>query len=332
MSSRHPVIPSASPPIISPPTDADEPSTLRAWFYLIGLSIQRQARMREMAYIALALLGLAVALVWIFTATDRWNMNNWRLSRRDGTLDFKELTIFLDASISRGASPGIPSVIAMQQAMLAGIRFGMDRSEFYVFSNTVIFSILVSFLLPIWSLSFATQAMAGEREGTSMVWLLTRPLSRPGIYLAKYLAQLPWSLGLTLGGFSLICLVGGRPGAMALAMFWPAILCGTLAFTALFHLIGSFFKRPAIVSLVYAFFLEVWMGNMPGYLKRSSISFYVRCMMFDAGQDYDVRPESPSVYLPVDGSTASWILALTTMALVLLGMLLFSRSEYVTVD
>jgi hypothetical protein len=332
MSSRDPVIPSASPPVISPPTDADEPSTLRAWFYLIWLSIQRQARMREMAFIALALLGLAVALVWIFTATDRWNMNNWRLSRRDGTLDFKELTIFLDASISRGASPGIPSVMGMQQAMLAGIRFGMDRSEFYVFSNTVIFSILVSFLLPIWSLSFATQAMASEREGASMVWLLTRPLSRPGIYLAKYLAQLPWSLGLTLGGFSLICLVGGRPGEMALSLFWPAILCGTLAFTALFHLIGSFFKRPAIVSLVYAFFLEVWMGNMPGYLKRSSISFYVRCMMFDAGQDYDVRPESPSVYLPVDGSTASWILALTTMALVLLGMLLFSRSEYVTVD
>ena len=165
-----------------------------------------------------------------------------------------------------------------------------------------------------------------------MVWLLTRPLSRPGIYLAKYLAQLPWSLGLTLGGFAWICWVGGRPGALALSLFWPAILCGTLAFTALFHLIGSFFKRPAIVSLVYAFFLEVWMGNMPGYLKRLSISFYVRCMMFDAGQDYEVRPESPSVYLPVEGPTACWILALTTMVLVVLGMGLFSRSEYVAVD
>ena len=31
-----------------------------------------------------------------------------------------------------------------------------------------------SFLVPIWSLSFATEALGGERESGSMIWLLTR--------------------------------------------------------------------------------------------------------------------------------------------------------------
>jgi hypothetical protein len=74
------------------------------------------------------------------------------------------------------------------------------------------------------------------------------------------------------------------------------------------------------------------MGNMPGYLKRASISFYTRCMLFDAGQDFGVEPEKPSVYLAVDGTTASIVLLGVTVVLLLLGMFLFSRAEYVTTD
>ena len=42
-------------------------------------------------------------------------------------------------------------------------------------------------------------------------------------------------------------------------VFWS-----TLTFCALFYLIGAFFRRPAVLALVYAFFLEVIIGNMPG--------------------------------------------------------------------
>src|SRR5947209_11596010 len=36
-------------------------SPLRAWLFLLGLSIRRQARMRQMVWIALGLLGLVLA-------------------------------------------------------------------------------------------------------------------------------------------------------------------------------------------------------------------------------------------------------------------------------
>ena len=45
---------------------------------------------------------------------------------------------------------------------------------------------VVSFLLPIWSLSFATEALGGERETNSLVWLLIRPLPRPAILIRAW--------------------------------------------------------------------------------------------------------------------------------------------------
>jgi hypothetical protein len=152
------------------------------------------------------------------------------------------------------------------------------------------------------------------------------------IYLARYVALLPWALGLSLGGFALICLAGGAPGRLALSLYWPGVLWAALAFASLFLLIGAAFKRPAIVALVYSFCLEAILGNLPGYMKRVSVSFYARCIMSDDASRYGIVPEAPLVFLPVDGMTAAIVLAIASAALLGLGMWVFSRSEYVEVE
>ena len=63
-------------------------------------------------------------------------------------------------------------------------------------------------------------------------------------------------------------------------------------------------------------------------LFRSSLSFYTRCLMFDAAKPYGVHPEKPSIYLPVDRVTAWSVLCLATAVLLVLGMVIFARSEY----
>jgi ABC-type transport system involved in multi-copper enzyme maturation permease subunit len=188
--------------------------------------------------------------------------------------------------------------------------------------------LFLSFLLPVFNLSFATEALGGERESNSLIWLLSRPLPRPAVYLAKFAALLPWTLGLNLGGFGLFCLAGGTTGWLAFRLYWPAVLVATLAFSSLFYLMGAFFRRPAVAAIVYAFFLEVILGNMPGYLKRISIGFYARCMMFDAASAYSIQPERPEVFLPVEGVTALGVLLGLTIALLGIGTIVFSRSQY----
>jgi ABC-type transport system involved in multi-copper enzyme maturation permease subunit len=283
-----------------------------------------------MVWIAVALMVLSVVLVGLNTAKGRWGIGHWREPKRPEQTwqEWSAMPTYRQHAEQmiavRMALPWPMPADAIGPACAAVV----DRSDFLVFSKVVVFSVFLSFLLPMWSLSFATEALGGERESNSMLWLLTRPLPRPTIYLAKFVALLPWSLGLNLVGFVLLCLAAGRPGPMAIRLFWPAVVCGTLAFSALFHLMGAFLHRPAIVAIVYSFFLETIMGNMPGYLKRLSISFYARCMMYDAAQVQGLQPEKPSIYLPVDGDTACWVLLGVTLALLVIGMVWFSRTEY----
>src|SRR5690242_3529098 len=76
------VIPSSRHPVI--------PSPLRAWLALVALSIRRQARMRQMVWIALGLLVLVVGLVALANAHNGWSMETWRYPRRYGP-QFREL-------------------------------------------------------------------------------------------------------------------------------------------------------------------------------------------------------------------------------------------------
>jgi ABC-2 type transport system permease protein len=290
------------PTALAPP----EPSVLRAWCYLVWLSWQRQARSQQMVWIALTLLAFSAVLILVGTYGGYWTMRYWRLML--GAPHF--------------SPPG-----GVDLAILGAVQQVMEGSGFRRFSRVFVLNLFFGFLLPVWSLAFASEALGGERENNSLVWLLSRPIPRPAIYLAKYLAQLPWSAALNLGGFAILCLSAGDLGRQALRLYWPAVLWATLAFTALFHLFGAFFRRPAILAIVYTFFLEIILNLMPGYLKRVSLTFYARCLVYDEGGPHGVAPDNPINYLPVTGSTAQMVLAGTTVILLVLGAWLFARTQ-----
>ena len=303
---------------------AVEPAAWRAWCYLVWLSFQRQARAHLMVWIALALLAVMVFLVGVFTQSGRWTMAHYRWPSFKGptfAAHFQQVT-----AVEAVLWPADAAAVAQMHRAAVGTAL-YDGSGFFVFSNWVVFQVFATFLFPLWSLSFATEALGREREADNLLWVLTRPLSRPAIFLAKFVGMLPWCLMLNLGGFALICLAGGRPGRLALALYWPAVFWGTLAFAALFHLLGALLRRAAVVALLYTFFLETIMGNLPGHFKRLSLSFYTRCLMFDRAHDYGIRPERPTVYLPVDGTTAWLALAGVTVVCLVVGAALFTRNE-----
>lgn len=335
------------------------PSPTRAWLYLVGLCVRRHAQVRQMVWIALGLLAFTALLVGLFTIQGGWSMKRFRwITTREIRLNQRAVNIdkrgrlvdasgkpiqpqllisnYEQAATALHALPAVTTVLAPERHQAAALQWLvagtvaelLENSGLYVFSIWLVFSIFLSFLLPIWCLSFATEALGGEREARSLVWLLTRPLPRPMIYLAKYFGLLPWALGLNLGGFALLCLLAGPPGRLAFSLYWPAVLLGTLAFCSLFHLLGACFRRAAVVALLYSFFLETILGNMPGLMKRVSIGFYVRCLMFDAARDYGVQVDRPSVYLPVSGATAALVLIGVTVGLLLAGMIVFAYREY----
>ena len=293
------------------------PSLWRAWCYLVVLSFRRQARARQMVWIALGLLAFIAAMTAVATAADQWRRPRYRyiVAERQAMID--------------AVHPGDPGQ-AVADAYFGAARAAVetDQSAVQVFGRWFVVPIFLTFLLPLWSLSFATEAVGGDREQNSLIWLLARPLPRPAVYLAKFVALLPWCLALNVGGFALLCAAAGRPGLTGLVLFWPAVLAATLAFAALFHLIGAVFRRPAIVAIGYSFCLEIILGDMPGTMKRVSIGYYAHCMMLEAAAAHGVQMDESAVYVPVGGATALIVLLSATAALLALGMVVFSRMQY----
>jgi hypothetical protein len=282
-----------------------------------------------MVWISLVLLGLTALLVHFNTSHERWSMAHWRSPRRVGPTFAQHLVnVELIGQTPWLTTPGDALHFAVVGAWgaLTHVASGLA-----IFSNWIVFSLFATFLLPLWTLSFATEGLGHERETQTLVWTLVRPIPRPAIFLAKFVALLPWCLAFNLGGFFLVCRLGGEPGWTAFGLYWQAVLAGTLAFAALFHLMGACLRRAGIVALLYAFFLETVAGNLPGHFKRLSVSFYMRCLMFEHGSAFGIGPERPHIYQPVSGPTAWWVLMGVTVGLLALGAMVFSRSEYLDV-
>jgi hypothetical protein len=78
-------------------------------------------------------------------------------------------------------------------------------------------------------------------------------------------------------------------------------------------------------------FIETLIGNMPGIAKRLAVSFYTRCLIFDAGSAFGVSPSgpgNPDLFAAIPGPTAQMILYLLIGGLTLAGLWMFSVREY----
>jgi hypothetical protein len=325
------------------------PSAFRAWCVLVVQSFQRHWRVRQMGWVSLGLLGLVVFWVALVTERGAWNLADQRARRMSGS-NRAEADRLLPGSRYRalgdegGAAqlrpfevpnPLNPTEDALQSLVLSVPRAVMTSDQFLhdwgfmTFSRWVVHLVFFGFVLPLFTLSYASGAFGTDRESRSLVWLVTRPIPRGGIYLAKFVGTLPWCLAFGMGGFAAVCLAGGPIGREALARYWPAAAMGTLAFASLFHLIGAIFRRPVVVGLVYVFFFEAVVAALPGSLKLLSLTFYARSLMYNeaAAADYPVEL-LPAMTAAVSGATAWTVLAAATVGITLLGMWLFGRVEY----
>ena len=143
--------------------------------------------------------------------------------------------------------------------------------------------VFASFVVPICALAYGTASVGGDREDRTLVFLLVRPIPRALVLLAKFTATLPLVLGLVVGSYWLYCRLAGEVGQVAFPLYLPALVYMTLAYVCLFHLFAVAFRHSTIIALVYALFMELLLGNMPGIVKRVAVNYYGRSIMYAAG-------------------------------------------------
>lgn len=337
-------------------SDPSVASPVRAWWVLVGHSFQRHWRVRQMGWVAVGLLTVCVLVVAVVTARPGgWGLPERGVRRGLTHRQYAEQLLpqyryfeqrYDEPPHAYGQPPPrrptpaeIPHPLeptrdALQSLMLS-IPAAVMRSDRYLadwavmkYTKPVLLWIYLLFVLPLFTLAYASGAFGAEREERTLIWLLTRPLPRSAIYLAKFVGTLPWCLAFSGGGFVALCLAGGEQGRVALRLYWPAALAGTVAFAALFHLIGAIFRRPVVVGLVYVFFFEALVGTLPGSLKLLSLTFYTRSLMYNEAAAAGYPAGMLDVTGAVSDATAWAVLLVATVGLTGIGMWLFARGEH----
>jgi len=140
-------------------------------------------------------------------------------------------------------------------------------------------ALVVRIVLPLLALVFGTAALGSELEDGTAVHILTKPISRTTIVLAKVAVAGSLTAALVVPSTILTTILLAGPGAGdGGAVFALAVgtLIGSYVYAAIFAALGVLTSRGLILGLGYAL---IWEGALAGLLPGSqvfSVREYVR--------------------------------------------------------
>jgi ABC-2 type transport system permease protein len=167
------------------------------------------------------------------------------------------------------------AAIPVLLALLARLR-GLDGNGARQVTATL-GPVIVATLLPLISLVFGTSAIGAELEDGSAIHLLTKPVPRWRIVMAKVLAAAPVAAGLTVASTLVTGLLigAGRGGINVTVAFAVGVAIGALIYVVVFIALSVLSSRALIVGLVY---VAIWEGALAGLFEGTralSIRQYV---------------------------------------------------------
>jgi ABC-2 type transport system permease protein len=199
--------------------------------------------------------------------------------------------------------------------------------------NEILMVFYVTFDIVILSLFFGTSIVAEETEGRTLPYLITRPLSKSGIFLGKYAAYVALMFLMVAASLflSFFIMNGHRFRDPILYLtflrYTGALGLGILAYTAFFAFLGTFLKRAILVGLLFGFGWENVIQYFPGSTQKFSLVHYMKSLMprRAAGGPLSIllfRLE------PTEPAVAILMLAVIAAAFLALACWLFRMREY----
>lgn len=143
-------------------------------------------------------------------------------------------------------------------------------------ANVIMSRLVVSTLMPLCALVFATAALGSEFEDGTAVYILGKPIARWKIIASKLLvAWLATSvLVVVTAVIAGTIAINGAPPQGIVPGFAVAIVAGSFLYCALFLMLSIFTSRALIAGLVYVFFWEALLTSLFGGLRVLSVRQY----------------------------------------------------------
>jgi ABC-2 type transport system permease protein len=132
-----------------------------------------------------------------------------------------------------------------------------DMNRLDWIANTLMDGTLMRTILPLTCLLLGTGAFGSEFEGGTILYLLTKPITRAEIVLAKFAAAASFSMVFLVPATAAAGLIAiDRSGDIdAVFGFSIAVAAGILAYSALFVLLSLVTSRSLLIGLAY---ILVW--------------------------------------------------------------------------
>lgn len=120
------------------------------------------------------------------------------------------------------------------------------------------FGLIVTTVMPLVTLVLSTTSLGMEIEDGTIVYLLSKPLSRAQVVAAKLAASwLPAAALVSLSAASSAGIALAEPEPALVLAFVVAVAAGALAYSGVFLLLSLLTSRALVVGLIYVF---IWEG------------------------------------------------------------------------
>jgi len=200
----------------------------------------------------------------------------------------------------------IVPLVALPLVLVAVFAAGADTDP-TTFTLDLYRQFVLPVLLPVVSLVFSTSALGAELRDGTVTNILLKPLPRPAILGAKYLAAVLATLLVLLPAVVAAHLIvaGGLGSTDLLVGMVLASTVGVLAYCALGMLLSLLMARAIVVGLAYALLWEGALVSVAPSASSFSIRGYTEGVLAAAlsggGVDFTVRlgPVSASVLAAV---------------------------------
>lgn len=252
-----------------------------------------------------------------------------------GEMLWSRRTIFM------GLVTGIPVLLALIVRGAQALGAGNIHVNNMTVNGPAIFGLMIwafylRFTIPVLGAFYGTALIADEIEDKTITYLFTRPVPRAAVLVGKYLAFLACTLLVVLPSVVIVWLLVTPLGG-SLGRNFPDLLkdllilgAGLIVYGALFALIGSLFKRPLMVGLIFVFGFEPAVLVVPGYLKQFTVAYYLQGLVPQAMPNDSVVSLVQSIFrdTPTLPTAVAALTALTVGCLWWAGRTV-TRKEYV---
>lgn len=184
---------------------------------------------------------------------------------------------------------------------------GVDPQTMFFVRDVIVHAFCEIFVV-LAAVAFGTGVWDEERQSDTLQTLLSRPVSRRAYYSVRLFAALLTTLGLVGGSYLTLAFIGSPDLSLTMRLF-PAPMLSVLALVPMFALFGILLPRPAICALLWGFFLEVLISNMPGVIKAFTVNYYARSLASAGAADHGLEARHLGVINP-SGDMADLVQAL----------------------